>query len=242
MQPLKEKEKNAECLGLTQPGEQKSNGKMVQGRKTGQSSAQSTENTPTPPWNQTHPRKRSPRKQQRMFQERRKFGIFWQRLWLFGGEDFSSFPEENLASLYKSNPSEQECSLQPLQCPGSEQELLNEFKSCWRGNICPQRQQNLCWRYLMWTRSCDLWKEHPSWEQGQAGAEFWEGEVPKALCWLHKNSCFFWFQSAPGMIKLYINIYILYPYKNRYWYTLIWRWGWGKCFIQMSSFLPVKCS
>lgn len=83
---------------------------------------------------QTHPWKRSPRKQQWMFQECRKFGMLWQRPWAVWRRGFLSFPAENLASSYKSNPSQQGCSLHPL-LPALKllSSFLNEFKCCWRG-------------------------------------------------------------------------------------------------------------
>lgn len=219
---------------------------MVQGRKRRQKT------DPLLPEFQTHPWKRSPRKQQWMFQECRRFGTLWQRLWAPLEERISLLPSREFGIIVHIKPFTAgmlSASFSPhtrilLHRFGSKQELLNIVGE---GNICPQSQQDLLWRFLMRTRSCVLWKEHPSWEQGLPWAEFWEGEVPKALCWLQLQGSstrilFVWFHSAPGMIKPYKYIYILCPYKNRY---IIWRWGWGnvlsKClFFCLLSALKIQ--
>lgn len=80
MQPLKDEEKNAEWLGLTQPGEQKS-----KAGKTRQSFAPRTENGSTPPWISM----------EKLSQEAAVDVLRAQEIWdvlLFGGEDFSPSP------------------------------------------------------------------------------------------------------------------------------------------------------
>lgn len=68
------------------------------------------------------------------FKSAGNLGCFGKGPWAVWRRGFLSFPAENLASSYKSNPSQQGCSLHPL-LPALKllSSFLNEFKCCWRG-------------------------------------------------------------------------------------------------------------
>lgn len=144
MQPLKdEEEKNAEWLGLTQLGEQGET--KSKAGKRGRVSLRGQKMDPLLPGFPTHSRKSSPRKRQWTFQERRKFEMFWQRLLeerIFGGE-FGIIVQIKPFTAGMFSPSSSPCIKAPLQCPGSEQELLNEFKCCWGGKYLPSEPAKL---------------------------------------------------------------------------------------------------
>lgn len=191
---------------------------MLQGRRTSQSFAPTTENGSTSPWIFKHPTEKVTREAaanvsrvQAIWDALAKaLGHVEERISLLPGREFGIILQIKPFTAEVLSASSSPCTRAPLPCPGSEQELFNECKCCWRRKYLPSepaRAQNLLWRCLTWTRSFVLWKEHPSWEWEMPPADFWEGKVPKALCWLQLRSrstiiLFFWFRSAPGMIKL----------------------------------------